>query len=217
MDIGAEQANFEELGIDIKLALDKWTDACNTLRGYYGSRVNVVSGDISKLENPLQFWRDLSNCGDRPDIVYGGPPCQSFSQAGKQKGYVDERGQLVSEFLRFIQILNPPFFVMENVSNLKGVSGGMLYRQIVDQMDTLGYNVTVDVLLAADFGAPQMRRRLIFLGCRKDIGSLPLPSSQYYEQATLFDKPHITVGEAFEGLPVAQYSNSSGRIYGKKF
>ena len=73
MDIGAEQADFEGLRIDTKLALDKWTDACNTLRGYYGSRVNVVNGDISELEDPLQFWRNLSSVSDRPDIVYGGP------------------------------------------------------------------------------------------------------------------------------------------------
>ncbi len=196
MDIGAEQANFKGLGIDTKLALDKWTDACKTLQGYYGSRVNVVNRDISQIEDPLQFWRALSGLSDRPDIVYGGPPCQSFSQAGKQKGYLDERGQLVSEFLRFVQILNPPFFVMENVSNLKAVSGGILYRQILDQMDMLGYNVTRDIMLAADFGAPQMRRRLIFLGCRKDIGSLPLPIPHSSEQATLFDKSYLTAGEA---------------------
>jgi DNA (cytosine-5)-methyltransferase 1 len=101
-------------------------------------------------------------------------------------------------------------FVTENVSNLKAVSGGVLYRQILDQMDTLGYNVTPDILLAADFGAPQMRRRLIFLGCRKDIGSLPLPIPHYSEQATLFDKSYITVGEAFDGLPAAEYSNCKG-------
>jgi DNA (cytosine-5)-methyltransferase 1 len=211
MDIGAEQANFAGLGINTKLALDKWADACNTLRGYYGSRVNVVHGDISELEDPFQCWRNFSGVSTRPDIVYGGPPCQSFSQAGKQKGYLDERGQLVSEFLRFVRVLNPPFFVMENVSNLKAVSGGVLYQHIGDQMDCLGYNVTIDVLLAADFGAPQMRRRLIFLGCRKDIGSLPLPSPAYREVATLFDKSYRTVEQAFEGLPAAKYSNTGHR------
>ncbi len=75
-------------------------------------------------------------------------------------------------------------------------------------MDALGYNVTIDVLLAADFGAPQMRRRLIFLGCRKDIGSLLLPSPEYREEVTLFDKPYITAGQAFEGLPAAKYSKA---------
>jgi DNA (cytosine-5)-methyltransferase 1 len=209
MDIGAEQATHLELRIETKIALDKWNDACKTLQNYCGSHTRVINEDISSVKDPLQFWRDISGNRNKPDIVYGGPPCQSFSQAGKQKSNLDTRGQQVFEFIRFVKNLNPPYFAMENVPNLKGVGRGELYQLILDQMDAIGYNVTVGVLLAADFGAPQLRNRLLFLGCQKDIGHLSLPAPKYHEQCTLFDRPFNTVSQAFEGLPKAEFSQAN--------
>ena len=206
MDIGAERAVHRGLRINTKAALDSWGDACKTLQGHYGARVKVVREDITKIREPLQFWRETSDVRNNPDVIFGGPPCQSFSQAGKQQGTLDERGQLVFEFLRFVNDLSPSYFIMENVSNLKGVGGGELYQQILEKMDAISYNVTVGVLLAAEFGAPQLRNRLLFLGCRKDIGHLHLPISRYGKYDTLFEPPFVTVGQAFEGLPKAEFS-----------
>lgn len=208
MDIGAMQASHGQLRIETKIALDKWKDACKTLQNYCGSHTRVINEDITGVKEPLQFWRDISGMREEPDIVYGGPPCQSFSQAGKQKGNLDTRGQLVFEFIRFVKDLNPSYFVMENVSNLRGVGGGELYRLILEQMDAIGYNVMVGVLLAAEFGAPQLRNRLLFLGCRKDIGCLSLPTPKYHMQPTLFDRPFNTVAQAFENLPAAEFSQT---------
>lgn len=206
MDIGAEQAAHRGLRVTTKIALDMWGDACKTLQGHFGSRVKVVREDVTNVKDPLQFWREVSGVRNNPDVVYGGPPCQSFSQAGKQQGTLDERGQLVFEFLRFVNDLSPSYFIMENVSNLKGVGGGELYQQVLEKMDSTGYNVTVGVLLAAEFGVPQLRNRLLFLGCRKDIGHLHLPISKYSKHDTLFENSFITVGQAFEGLPPAECS-----------
>jgi len=206
-DIGAAEASHKKQKICTKVALDTWRDACKTLQGYVGSSTNVIHRDILQVKEPLHFWETFAKEGQPPDLVYGGPPCQSFSQAGKQKGTSDDRGQLVFEFLRFIEALHPPFFFMENVSNLKGVGGGSLYLQIIKRMQDLGYNTTVGVLLAADFGAPQLRRRLIFLGCRKDIGTLPLPEPTHCETDSLFLPAYTTVGQAFIALPDAEFSN----------
>ena len=206
-DIGAAEASYKEQKICTKIALDKWQDACKTLQGYVEPSTNVIHGDILQVRKPLQLWQTLSEEGHPPGLVYGGPPCQSFSQAGKQKGTDDDRGQLIFEFLRFIEALQPPFFFMENVSNLKGVGGGSLYHQIIKRMQSLGYNTTVGTLLAADFGAPQLRRRLLFLGCRKDIGTLPLPEPTHCETNSLFLQPYTTVGQAFTDLPDAEFSN----------
>jgi DNA (cytosine-5)-methyltransferase 1 len=96
---------------------------------------------------------------------------------------------------------------MENVTNLKGVGGGLLYHHILERIHTVGYNVSVEALLAADFGAPQLRRRLIFLGCRKDIGTLSFPPPTHSEQGTLFSQPYTTVRQAFAGLPHAQFTS----------
>ncbi len=198
MDIGAQYTG----SIDIRIALDSWQDACATLSGFFQVPVCVLEQDIAAVEDPLSLWQEKSGTVAGPDLVFGGPPCQAFSQAGKQRGLQDCRGRMIFEFLRFVEQLNPPFFVMENVSNLKGMGGGSLYQQILHQMGDLGYNVSVGVLLAADFGAPQLRRRLFFLGCRQDLGMIHLPLPTHGSELELFQlKPYVTVGEAFAGLP----------------
>jgi DNA (cytosine-5)-methyltransferase 1 len=202
LDIGAHMTGY----IETRVSIDNWSDACATLRGFLGEHICVVEQDISAVENPLNLWLNYSGEVDKPDIIYGGPPCQAFSQAGKQKGLLDERGGMIDEFLRFLKLLQPPFFVMENVSNLKGIAGGKLYQEILEKMANLGYNVSVGLLLAADFGTPQLRRRLFFLGCRKDIGSITLPLPSHSPELELFGLiPYTTVGEAFIDLPAADF------------
>ncbi|MFH7028545.1 MAG: DNA (cytosine-5-)-methyltransferase [Heteroscytonema crispum UTEX LB 1556] len=203
MDIGAHLTR----SIETKVAVDNWSDACATLRCFFGKRICVVEKDICTVEDPLSLWQNTSGEVEKPDIIFGGPPCQAFSQAGKQKGLQDERGGMIYEFLRFIKHLHPPFFVMENVSNLKGISSGKLYQEIWDKMTNLGYNVSVGVLLATDFGTPQLRRRLFFLGCREDIGNISLPLPTHSLELELFGLlPYVTVGEAFVDLPKAEFS-----------
>ncbi|SHL13481.1 DNA (cytosine-5-)-methyltransferase [Alicyclobacillus tolerans] len=210
LDIGADLAASGRVSIKTEVTLDSWHDACTTLKGYYGHCATVVESDISKIADPLKLWRDITGGSQRPDLVYGGPPCQAFSQAGKQRGVADPRGELIFEFLRFVEELSPSFFVMENVSNLKGMSRGALYDHIIQRMDEMGYCVSSDVLLAADYGAPQMRRRVIFIGCKKDLGRVCLPTPTHSEVPDLFvSRPYMTVGEAFEGLPSATYSDGS--------
>ena len=210
MDIGAHQAQANGVSINTKVAIDCWKDACDTLSGYLGSETNVVEQDISGIDDPLAFWLHNSGCEAKPDIVFGGPPCQAFSQAGKQKALGDPRGMLIYEYLRFIKSIHPKYFVMENVSNIKSVSGGTLFKEIIEAMDSMGYNVSVDVLCAADYGAPQMRRRAIFIGTDKSLGKIQLPNPTHCSEVTLFcTKPYVTVGEAFEGLPPVVVEDSS--------
>jgi DNA (cytosine-5)-methyltransferase 1 len=203
MDIGAHLTSC----IDTRVSLDSWLDACATLRGFFRERVCVVEKDISVVEDPLNLWQNTSGEVDKPDLVFGGPPCQAFSQAGKQRGLQDDRGGMIYEFLRFVEHLHPPFFVMENVPNLKGIAAGKLYQEILQKMANLGYKVSVAILLAADFGTPQLRRRLFFVGCLKEIGSVSLPLPTHTLEPDLFGMlPYVTVGEAFVDLPEAEFS-----------
>lgn len=207
MDIGAEQARLDSRRIETKVALESWEDACRTLDGYYQGRVSVVPTDICAVENPQEYWHGLSKEAELPDLVFGGPPCQSFSQAGRQQGLDDERSDMVFQFLRFVKALEPKFFVMENVSNLRGTGDGRLYRQLLEQMQELGYCVTVCTLLAADFGVPQRRQRLFFIGSR--LGQVVPPVPTHSSSRRLFySEPHRTVGEAFAGLPPAVFTAS---------
>lgn len=212
MDIGAEQAAIGNMRVETRVAAEYWLDACRTLQGHYQVRATVIPTDVSKVEDPKKYWHKLSHESQLPDIIFGGPPCQAFSQAGKQKGMEDERGGMVYHFLRFVEHLNPNFFVMENVPNLKGTGGGRLYQNILDCMEQLGYNVTVCTLLAADFGAPQLRNRLFFIGSR--LGRVDPPNPTHSREHRLFEtKPYVTVGEAFADLPSAVFN---GRVTGSK-
>lgn len=212
MDIGAEHA-----GISTKIALEFWPDACKTLRGYFRERITVVQENILTVTDPVKLWHEKSGKKSMPDIVYGGPPCQAFSQAGKQQALEDERGQLIFEFLRFVDSLRPSYFVMENVSNLKGVGGGNLYRHILDSMEALGYHVNVAPLLAANYGTAQMRCRLFFIGSKRDIGTVPLPEPTHSATPKLFgEQPYKTVGEAFAELPMVGREETSTDTYSNR-
>lgn len=201
MDIGAEQAKapngaiWRTMGF---IEIDK--DCCDGLRNYFGAKPKVLQADIRTL-NPSDVLRDCRISKEDLFLVYGGPPCQAFSQAGKQRGLSDPRGTLVSDFLRFIKNLRPRYFVMENVQGLRGVSQGKLLDSILEQMGDLGYTVNFGLLTAASYGAPQLRQRLFFIGTRKGLKPASLPSPTHAPEATLFLKPYRIVGEAFEGLP----------------
>ncbi len=215
MDIGAAQASHGNFHIETQIAIDNWLDACKTLESYYYEKAKVVHQDLSCIHDPLQFWQETSSIQTLPDLIYGGPPCQSFSQAGKQRGFQDDRGQLVLEFLRFVDMLKPSYFVIENVANLKGVDGGRLYHHILDKIVGLGYHVTTGMLVAADFGTPQLRKRLIFVGSKQGLEPVKLPEPLYYKHTTLFAQPYLNVSQAFANLPPAEYSknrNHSGVV-----
>lgn len=202
LDLGALFASNAECMIDVKVAIDCWDDACNSLSGYKPIKTIVKQIDISKIDDPGDFWKTYAQCTDSPDILFGGPPCQAFSQAGKQKALDDERGVLVFQFIRFIEALRPKLFLMENVANIQSVNKGKLYKDILGQMASLGYNVSSGVLCAADYGAPQLRKRMIFIGCRKDLGRIDLPMPTHSKFPTLESLPlYNTVADAFAGLP----------------
>lgn len=206
LDIAAKKVNRTDGSYWKTLAcIESEQDRCDTLRGYFEEDLLVFQEDIRNLAPHDVLDRCGVHAGDIK-LVYGGPPCQSFSQAGKQKGTYDPRGELIFEFLRFVEEINPPLFLMENVSNLKAIAKGKLLRQILVKMDQLGYVVDYRVLNSAHYGNAQKRRRLIFFGTRKDIGcSVSLPEPTHSERGDLFGAPRFkTVGEALAGLPPIQ-------------
>ena len=107
-----------------------------------------------------------------PDCIgiIGGPPCQSFSQAGKQKGVEDPRGQLFMEYVRVLKDKQPLFFLAENVSGMLHSKHNDALYSIVVALEGAGYNVTYKLLDAKYYGVPQDRKRLIFVGIHKSLG-----------------------------------------------
>lgn len=104
------------------------------------------------------------------DIMFGGFPCQSFSNVGYRKGLEDERGELFYNILDVLDFHSPKFFVLENVQKLSTIKKGGLLDEMKEALETIGkgYHLHVWDLLASDYGLPQKRKRLFFCGVRKD-------------------------------------------------
>ncbi|WKZ29267.1 MAG: DNA (cytosine-5-)-methyltransferase [Patescibacteria group bacterium] len=128
------------------------------------------------------------------DVVVGGPPCQGFSLAGP-RNFNDTRNSLYLGFLRFVKQTSPRAFVIENVPGLASLYGGVVKDRIIKEFTKLGYNVISKVLLASDYGVPQNRRRLVFVGVKGGTFSFPKPT--HGENL----KQKITVNDAVSDLP----------------
>lgn len=150
---------------------------------------------------------DLSNdfgikAGDI-DIVVGGPPCQAYSTVGKRL-IDDPRGKLFQEYYRILSELRPKVFVFENVKGLLSMCGGTLIQTIIQLFESLGYRVYIKLLNAADYGAPQIRERVILVGTLLDNEfNYPLPTHYNPEIGMIKGlKPYVTLGEAIGDLGV---------------
>ena len=137
------------------------------------------------------------------DIVVGGPPCQVYSTVGKRL-IDDPRGKLFQDYFRILQELRPRLFVFENVKGLLSIQGGNLIRQIRELFESIGYSVQLKLLNAADYGAPQIRERVILIGTL-DSRPFDYPTPTHYDPSTTVNnkglKPYVTIGEALGDLP----------------
>jgi DNA (cytosine-5)-methyltransferase 1 len=133
--------------------------------------------------------------GDLTCLV-GGPPCQAFSVYNHQRGMHDARANLFREYLRMVEGLYPEWVVMENVTGILSVGGGEAVETIVEQLSALGYVVEYRTLRAEDYGVPQERRRVVFLGNRTGAPIVwPEPT---HGRGRL---PFVTVWDAIGDLP----------------
>ena len=104
------------------------------------------------------------------DGLIGGPPCQSWSEAGAHRGIEDQRGQLFFEYERILKHVKPKFFLAENVSGILSSRHASAFAAIIERFRRLGYDVNYRMLRASDFGVPQDRDRVIIVGLRSDLG-----------------------------------------------
>ena len=120
---------------------------------------------------------DLSEIPDCDGII-GGPPCQSWSEAGTLRGINDERGKLFYEFIRILKDKQPKFFVAENVSGMLADIHRSAVENIIKMFNEAGYNISIKLLNAVDYGVAQDRKRVFYIGFRSDLNvnfKFPLP------------------------------------------
>ena len=164
---GGLSLGFEEAGFESILAIDLWKDAIET---YNFNRINKVGKciDICSITNEELIKYKKECIG-----VIGGPPCQGFSTVGKRESS-DPRNQLYKEYCRIVEIVQPMFFVLENVKGLLTLEQGFFKNDIVKRFSNLGYCVNYKILNASNYGVPQNRERVFFVGIKNKKFSFPL-------------------------------------------
>jgi DNA (cytosine-5)-methyltransferase 1 len=180
LSLGLARAGWTPL-----LAVDSWADAAATYRKNFSDHP-ISDGDIRDL-NDRSLARMLSG---RPSWIVGGPPCQGFSTVGKRVRH-DPRNMLVTEFHRIVKSLRPQGFLIENVLGLKDMR---FESGVISLFAELGYRVAFHVVRAADFGVPQLRRRVVFVGHR-EWGYLSRL------EPVLNEDEYVTVWDAIGDLP----------------
>ncbi|TQR11645.1 DNA cytosine methyltransferase [Psychrobacillus soli] len=152
MSLGFTQAGFRTIfANDIE-------PSCIETYLYNHPEVNpkrVLLGDIQDIASTVNDY----TLSEHVDIVIGGPPCQGFSNANQQRIIDDPRNRLYKEFVNVVATIRPTFFVMENVIGMK-----IIAEQIIQDFESVGYKVSFEVLNAIEFGVPQQRKRIIFIG-----------------------------------------------------
>jgi DNA (cytosine-5)-methyltransferase 1 len=228
-DIGIEAAGFTT-----KLCTDLDLHSCQTLENNKEKLKNdsvrpFLSEAVIKQKNIKNYTTEeiLKDAGLKKGevaLVYGGPPCQSFSVFGLRKGMEDPRGTLLWDYLRVIRDIEPETFIFENVAGLLTIDDGNVFRMFLDELSKSEngekkYNVQHYLLDTASFGVPQYRSRIIVYGSKKHTISCP-PKTHRINNNDADENllPAVTVKEALKGLPKtgsSKIANHTGRVHGK--
>lgn len=189
--VGCTWAGFQSV-----LGVDHFAPAMKTWSRNHPHGIGCL-GDISKLD-PEHIKKLLAQKGvDHIDLITGGVPCQGFSIANRKHNDNDDRNFLFTEYMRFVKVFMPPYIILENVSGMRSTAGGHFEQAIKQYMEDLGYTVTIKLVNAADYGVPQLRQRLFFVGIRNDSGmSIP-----YIFPEGSFKGNYRTVNDAIADLP----------------
>lgn len=206
LDLGLEESGFEP-----RVAVEFDADAVDTIR-VNRPGLPIVDRSI-ETTNGEELLRLAGMAKGEVPLVVGGPPCQAFSVIGKRRGLDDARGQMVYEFVRIVDEVRPRAFVMENVRGLlsmslkpkddpagseEEVAHGSLLRDVMRKFEDIGYRVDCFVVNAVNYGAPQLRERVLLIGNREGkLADFPLPTHSNRPTDSLL--PFATLGDAIGG------------------
>ena len=157
---GGLDLGFELAGFDIPVANEYDPTIWATFIANHPN-TKLIQGDI----------RDISeeDFPDEIDGIIGGPPCQSWSEAGALRGINDARGKLFYEYIRILKSKQPKFFLAENVSGMLANRHSEAVKNIIATFEECGYNVSLNLVNAKDYGVAQERKRVFYIGFRKDL------------------------------------------------
>lgn len=196
--VGGLSLGFEEAGFETIASVDIWEDAVLTYNHNHSNGAGIVS-DIKEFNRKIlpRLLKEHVVTG-----VIGGPPCQGYSSARLSDrserivGINEERNQLYLEFVKTVKLANPDFFLLENVRGMVSLDKGAFVEDILRRFGSLGYSVTFKILNASDYGVPQSRQRVFFIGMKNKEFLFP-------------DASHDVIGckEALSDLPLQPSGN----------
>lgn len=162
---GGLDLGFERAGFDIPVANEFDKKIWETFKVNH-PRTKLIEGDIRQITR-----EDMDPYIEGEiDGIIGGPPCQSWSEAGSLKGIDDARGQLFFDYIRILTEFKPKFFLAENVSGMLANRHSDAVQNILKLFDGAGYDVTLTLVNAKDYGVAEERKRVFYIGFRKDLG-----------------------------------------------
>jgi DNA (cytosine-5)-methyltransferase 1 len=191
LDLGFKKAGFDTIWAN-EYDPRIWATFEHNFPGVVLNKKSIV--DVSSEEIPSA------------DGIIGGPPCQSWSEAGAGRGISDQRGQLFFEYIRILKEKQPSFFLAENVSGILSSRHHEAFKEILKQFESVGYVVTFKLLNANDYGVPEDRDRVIIVGYHKRTGlSFTFPEPLNY-RPVLRD----AIFDLQEAQPAKQYNKTNG-------
>lgn len=199
--VGGLSQGFVKAGFEIEIAIEHDREIAASFQKNH-PKTDVYAEDICAVD-----FNELHQNHPQIDVVIGGPPCQGFSQKGKRLSLNDPRNFLFKEFVDFVKVFSPKYFVLENVPNIITTEKGFFKDEIIASFKALGYDVCCGILSAVDFGVPQDRKRAVFIG-QKGFLEITLPTPQGVQN---------TVGDAILDLPfIESGEGESPCVYDKK-
>ncbi len=159
---GGLSYGFEKAGFNVLLGIDNDAKALETFELNHNGAKSIC-GDITEITYKDHIAPLLG--GKKIDVIIGGPPCQGFSLSGP-RNFNDPRNKLYLSYIRLVEEIQPKAFVIENVPGLVGLFNGEVKDNIIKTFAQMGYEVKYKILCAADYGVPQNRKRVVFVGMK---------------------------------------------------
>lgn len=193
---GGLSRGFMDAGYEILCGVDFDDAALKTFKHNHNN-AEAIKLDLFNLDN-IQVLEDfISKQNVKLDVLVGGPPCQGFSLAGPRDEN-DERNKLYLAMVETAKRLKPKVVVLENVPGLVQLQEGKAAERIVEDLENIGYTVSYKILYAPDYGVPQIRKRVFFVGILH--GNEPFE----YPLPTTIEQNYVTVEQAISDLPALE-------------
>ena len=197
---GGLDLGFERAGFEIPIANEFDRSIWQTFRRNHPN-TTLLTNDIRQLR--------ADALPDDIDGIIGGPPCQSWSEAGAQRGINDARGQLFFDYIRILDAKQPKFFLAENVSGMLTNRHSEAVRNILELFRQCGYDVSISLVNAKNFGVAQERKRVFYVGFRRDLNI----DWQFPRGSTVDDSKKLTLRDVIWNLQFTAVPTAAGNIH----